>query len=188
MRQNSPVSSSSSAAPLPDHPPVSGAVLLIGGLLALAAIAGAVVLAFSGTQTIQSGIRTQMLREISRQLPPVTGARLLFSGESRAPECGAALIFEVWSTSGTMESVRTSYTQQVQRLGWVLDPRTGSIYPTETTRIELVSPVPQAVGGVTIPPGVQAGTAPGSVTYVVIVTGWQGDRCPQWNRSARLKE
>lgn len=166
-------------------PPTMIALLI---LVAVGLMIGAVVLAFSGSTTFQTGVQVQLLQEAFRGVPPVPGSRLMFSDESRYDDCGTALYFELYLTRTAAEAVRTHYTRQFQQRGWVTDPRTDTTYLSETMRVDIVEPVPQSVGGVRIPPNVIAARSPDTTLYAIVVTGWRGDLCPNLNRSVRLRD
>jgi hypothetical protein len=167
--------------------PVPPFIIALFVLIAVGLILGAVALAFAGSTRFQSGVQAQMLREAFRGVPPVSGSRLLYTDESQFENCGTALYFELYLTRAEAEAVDSHYARQFQQRGWVTDPRTGSTYLSETTQVDVVEPVPQAIGGVRIPQNIFAARQPDTTLYAVVVTGWRGDLCPNLNRSVRLR-
>lgn len=169
--------------------PIPAALLVAGALLALVLIVAAVVLALNGVNTIRSGIQVQILQEANRNLRPSSGSQLLYSGQTTlntTDPCATTIYFEIFNTAGTMDTVRTHYNRLTQQHGWVQNPRTGSVYLTESILMDLVEPVPTAIADVRIPANVLATRAPGRILYAVVLTGWHSDRCPRLNRSNQL--
>ncbi|HEX2618791.1 MAG TPA: hypothetical protein VHL11_01555, partial [Phototrophicaceae bacterium] len=174
-------------------PPVPVTVIALSVLLAMSLIIGAVWLALSGTNTIQSSILTKMLHETVHDIVPYSGSRLMYSDEFRSSRCGASGYvvgyFEIFSAGASMDTVRTYYSRQFQRHGWAENQTTGSVYPSPSTsasvamQLDLVEPVPLAIGGIQIPPRVLAARSPDRSLYAVVVTGWDADQCPQLNRN-----
>lgn len=167
------------------QPPIPAALLVLLVLIAMGLIVGAVALAFSGSTRFQSGVQVQLLREVFRAVPSPSGSRLLYSDESRFDECGSALYFDIYLTRATAEAVHTHYERQFQQRGWITDPRTGNTYLNETIQVDIVEPIPQAIGA-RIPPNILAARQPDMTLFTVVITGWRGDLCPHLNRSSRL--
>jgi hypothetical protein len=168
------------------QPPIPASMLVLLVLVAMGLIVGAIALAFSGSTRFQSGVQVQLLRESFRGVPPPSGSRMLYSDESRFDECGSALYFDIYITRSGAEAVQTHYQRQFQQRGWVTDPRTGNTYLNETMQVDIVQPVPQAIGGAQIPPNILAARQLDTTMFAVVVTGWRGDLCPNLNRSSRL--
>jgi hypothetical protein len=167
-------------------PPIPATIIALFVLIAIGLITASIVLVFSASDRFESGIRIQQLREAFHSVAPYPGSRMTFTDESRSDNCGLALYFEVFAATTDADTIRTYYTRQFQSRGWVQDPRTSSTYIAEAIRVDVIIPAPQAVGGVQIPAGVLAARSPNGTIYVVVVTGWRADLCPELNRASVL--
>lgn len=165
-------------------PPFSAAAIVVLAIVALALIVIALLLAFTTTERFQTGAQSALLRDVLRQVAIYPGGRPLFSGENSADRCDTVIVFDVWAARTNADEVRVHFEQQFNSRGWLVHPQTGSVYPAETTRLDLLEPVSSSIAGVAIPPGVQAARSPDVTLYALIVTGWDGRACPQLNRSA----
>lgn len=166
--------------------PVPAALLITAALIVLILMAATIVLVFTGTNTIQSGIQVQILQEANRNLRPSSGSQLVYTGQNTVnttDPCGITVYFEIFNVPGTMDTIRTHYQRLTQQHGWVANPRTGSVYLAESILMDVVEPVPAAINGVRIPTSILATRAPGRVLYAIVITGWHSDRCPRLNRS-----
>lgn len=154
------------------------------GLVALLLIVGALVLAFSGFDTFQSGIGVEALREIIAPIPPYPTSRLLYQGDQTASgRCGETSYFEVYVAGGAVETAQAHYDRHFRQRGWIVNR--GGYYPAESRRVDFVTPLPASISGVTLPPGViNAARAPGAAAFALVVAGWNGETCPQRNLSA----
>jgi hypothetical protein len=94
------------------------------------------------------------------------------------------IVFDVWAVRAEPNEVRTHFEQQFNSHGWLVNPQTGSIYPAETMKIDVLEPVTNNIAGVAIPASVLAARSPDVTLYALVVTGWNGRECPQLNRSA----
>src|SRR5690606_26143625 len=118
-------------------PPFSAAALVILAIVAIALIVIAVLLTFTTADRFQTGAQSTLLREVLRQITVYPGGRLLFSGQNSAARCDTALVFDVWAARAEPDEVRAHFEQQFRTRGWLVHPQTGSVYPTETARIDL---------------------------------------------------
>ncbi len=179
-----PVQPVGQSAGLSPTPPFSAAALVILAIVALALIVIALMLTLVTTDRFQTGAQSTLLRDVLRQVVVYPGGRLMFSGQNSAARCDTALIFDVWAARATPDEVREHFERQYLSRGWLIHPQTGSVYPTETARIDLIEPVGNTIAGVTIPAGVLAARSPDVTLYALLITGWNGRACPELNRSA----
>jgi hypothetical protein len=165
-------------------PPFSAAALVILAIIALALIVVALLLVFVTTDRFEAGAQSSLLRDTLRQVAVYPGARLMFSGENSATRCDTVIVFDVWAARAEPDEVRIHFEQQFNSRGWLVNPQTGSVYPAETTKIDVLEPVTNNIAGVAIPASVLAVRSPDATLYALVVTGWNGRECPQLNRSA----
>jgi hypothetical protein len=169
---------------LATSPPFSAAALVIFAIIALGLIVVALLLVFVTTDRFEAGAQSSLLRDTLRQVTIYPGGRLLFSGENTATRCDTVIVFDVWAARAEPDEVRAHFEQQFNSRGWLVNPQTNSVYPAETTRLDVLEPVTNSIAGVAIPASVLAARSPDVTLYGLVVTSWNGSECPQLNRSA----
>lgn len=160
------------------------------GLVALLLIIGAVVLAFTGFDSVQTGVQSRALRDTLAQIPPHSGARRLHQDAASGSNerCGTALYFELYGSNADIATIRQYYTLEFRGRGWV--EAENGFYPSESSRVDFLpisgAPTPpNNIAGITLPPGViNALRTPNLTAYALVITGWRGDVCPERNLSA----
>lgn len=162
-------------------------MFLLLGLVALLLIIGAIVLAFTGFDSVQTGVQTRALQDVLGQIPPMSGARRLHqdSAAGSSQRCGAAVYFELYATNATLASAEQYYTLEFRGRGWV-EAQNG-FYPSESTRVDFLpisgAPTPpNNIAGIALPPAIiNALRVQNMTAYALVITGWRGDLCPERN-------
>ncbi|MCU0497046.1 MAG: hypothetical protein MUF87_06805 [Anaerolineae bacterium] len=157
-------------------------------IVTLFLILGLMLWLFASFGQINTAIRIEILEERFRLLSVHGGSRVIYrdSVQQSGSRCGSAALFEIYVTNASLETIETHYTRQFQQRAWVQDPRTGSVYPDESMRLDLLMTVPTVLEGVRLPPNIAAAQTPNTRVYGVILRGWDGTRCPELNRSQVL--
>lgn len=176
----------------PVRSPVPAALFVLLALVAVLLIAGALTLAFSGYQSVQTGVQARRLRDTLAQIPPLPGARRLHTAGAAGDggRCSAALYIEVYAASADPEAVAAHYAREFRSRGWV--EARGGHYPAEALRVDFqqlstiggtgAPPSLTSVAGLSLPPDVQnALRAPGVTGYALVIAGWDADQCPERN-------
>lgn len=162
-------------------------MFLLLGLVALLLIIGAIVLAFTGFDSVQTGVQTRALQDTLSQIPPMSGSRRLYqdTAAGSSQRCGAAVYFELYAANVSLESAEQYYTLEFRRRGWV-EAQNG-FYPSASTRVDFLpisggTTPPNNIAGIALPPAIiNAVRTPDITAYALVITGWRGDLCPERN-------
>ncbi len=156
-------------------------VIIALALFTLLLVALGVPLALTAFSQFELRADDTLVRNDYRSIPPFPAGQVVFAATGRYAPCDETLYFEVMRTGAPPEAVVGYYEEQFREMGLQGTFALG-FYRTETSRVNVASPVPPAFGGISIPAAARAGN-----TFLVSAARWSGALCPLRNRTPRLR-